>query len=123
MTDKVAKLGVSTSTASATVYTVPAAKCARHRLMWRGTFTGGAQLDIFVNGIKIATKTALTGEYYSTTTALIAGTTTPDGSAATLTVAPYATEYFSDTTDIVNFVITGTCTAMNFQVVGGEFDR
>lgn len=122
MTDKVGKLAQSTTAATATVYTVGAAKCAKHRLMWRGTFAAGAQLDIFVNETKVATKTAMTGEYFSNTTSLIAGPSTPDGAAAATTVAPYTTEYFSSTTDVVRYVITGTCSAMSFQVVGIELD-
>ncbi len=123
MSDKLGKLAQSTSTTSATVYTVGAAKCAKHRLMWRATFAGGATFEIFVNETKIMTATTLTGEYFSTFDTLITGPSTPSGASDATTVAPYEREYFSSTTDVVRFAISvGTCSAMSFQVVGAELD-
>ena len=93
-----------------TAYTVPAGKTARVRLQYRGAAGSNTVLRVIVNGMEIFRTGALTGgNIVYSTTALITNTAANDaainGSTAALTVAPYATEYFLNENDTVQYVI------------------
>lgn len=132
MADIIGVLGSSTSASIATeiVYTVPAAKAARVKLMWLGLAGGDSNgdLTITVNGLAVATLINLvTVEFfYSTSTELVRDssiTTAPTGLTVDLTVAPAPFEYFLSAADTVTYTIGTTAMgSMNFQVVGAEID-
>lgn len=112
-----------------TAYTVPAGKTARGRIQYRGIAGVNSALRVLVNGMEIFRTGALTsGNVVFTTAALITNTGANDaavnGSTAALTVAPYATEYFLNENDTVQYVIsTADMASFNFQFVGVEIDK
>lgn len=109
-----------------TAYTVPAGKSARGRVQYRFTAGTNSTFRVLVNGFEVFRTGALTsGNVIYTTTALVTNVGANDaainGSTTALTAAPYATEYFLNAGDIVQYVIaTADVTNMNFQFVGVE---
>lgn len=132
MSDKIGVLGESTATAvaTATVYTCPAGKAAKCRLMARFQGDTNSQVAVFVNGMEIARNTAMTASHYNFTIkggglfAYAAGNASaPTGLANAVTVAPADPIYYLNPGDTIQFtVITAALLAMNFQVVGVEID-
>lgn len=132
MTDKIGVLGEATATtvATTTVYTCPAGKAAKVRLMFvfQGNAGGGSVLDVLVNGLNIGRVAAMTASYY---TFSIKGAglrvaeqaALPTGIGAGLTVAPCDQIYYLNAGDTVQYTISAAAgIAMNFQVVGIEID-
>ena len=132
MSDKIGVLGEATSNvvATTTVYTCPAGKAAKVKLMFiaQGSGAGGTVISILVNGMTVATVAAMTASYYvfsikgaglraAEQAALPIGTTTA------LTVAPADPIYYLNTGDTIQYTISGAAAiSMNFQVVGTEID-
>jgi hypothetical protein len=133
MTDKIGVLGEATTTSvgTTTVYTVPASKASKIRIMWAGeahASTSTGDLTITVNGIVVAERLNFpTGEeFWSNSTTLIhdpSVSVPPDGSTAALTCSPAPQEYYLSAGDTVTYTITTLAmVAMNMQVVGTEID-
>jgi hypothetical protein len=132
MSDKIGILGSSTATvvATATPYTVPAAKAAKFRIMC--VFQGqlNSQVAVLVNGAEIVRNTVMTASHYNYTIkgggffAYAGGNAaSATGLANALTVAPADPIYFLSAGQTVQFtVFTTALLAMNFQVVGTEID-
>jgi hypothetical protein len=133
MTDKIGVLGESSATSAAaagttTVYTVPASKAAKVKLMC--TAAHGADslgsLSATVNGAVVAlAPTLVSGEFTLSNSTLLFGTTTsaPDGLTAAKTVSPAPFEYYLSAADTVAFTVATTgLVSINFQVVGTEID-
>lgn len=132
MTDKIGVLGEATATtvATTTVYTCPAGKSAKLRLM--AVFQGGAnsQVAVLVNGMEVARNTVMTVNHYNYTIkggglfAYAAGNAAAaTGLANALTVAPADPIYYLNAGDTIQYtVITTALVAMNFQAVGLELD-
>lgn len=133
MTDIVSVLGIATATAVATttVYTCPANKTAKVRLMARFQGDTNSQVAFLVNGVEIARNAAMTASHYNFTIkgggllAYAAGNAAaPSGLANALTVAPADPIYYLDEGDTIQYtVITAALLAMNCQVVGLELDK
>jgi hypothetical protein len=132
MTDKIGVLGEATTATAATttVYTVPAGKAAKVKIIWSGlshASTGTGDLTITVNGIDIAVVLNITAARYvhSNSTLLVNPETAaaPTGATALLTVAPAPFEYYLSAADTVTYTIaTLTMQSMKIQVVGTEID-
>jgi len=132
MSDKIGVLGESTATAvaTATVYTCPANKTAKVRIMSRFQGDTNSQVAFLVNGLEIARNTVMTTAHYNYTIrgggffAYAAGNAAaPTGLANALTVAPADPIYYLGPGDTIQFtVITAALLAMNTQVVGIELD-
>ena len=132
MADKIGVLGETTTATAATttVYTVPAAKAARVKIMWAGfshASTGTGDLTLTVNGINVAVVLNMTAARYlhSNSTLLVNPETAaaPTGATALLTVAPAPFEYYLAAGDTVTYTVaTLTMQALNVQVVGTEID-
>ena len=132
MADVIGVLGSSSATAvaTATVYTVPAGKAAKVRLM--ALFQGSANtvVAILVNGMEVARNTVMTVNHWNYTIkgggmfAYASGNAAPaTGLANALTVAPADPIYYLSEGDTVQFtIVTAVCLSMNFQVVGVEID-
>lgn len=132
MSDNVGVLGsaVATAVATATVYTCPAGKAARVRLMARFQGDTNSQVAILVNGIEVARNTVMTTAHYNYTIkgggiyAYAGGAAAaPTGLANALAVAPADPIYYLSEGDTIQYtVITTALLSMNFQVVGTEID-
>lgn len=132
MSDKLGVLGEATATAvaTATVYTCPANKAAKVRIMMRFQGDTNSQVAVLVNGMEVARNTAMTATHYNYTIkgggffAYAAGNAAaPTGLANALTVAPADPIYYLSPGDTIQYtVITAALTAMNAQVVGIEVD-
>lgn len=130
MSNKIGVLGSSTNTVlgTTTVYTCPAAKAAKFRLMFRAQAAANSTLDILVNGMTILSSGALTAANFiwSAKGAGVSGAisaTAPTGIGAAQTVAPADQIYYLSTGQTVQYTIgTLAMTAMNMQVVGAEID-
>ena len=133
MVDIVGVLGEATTATAGTttVYTVPAGKAARCKIMWSGeahASTSTGDLDITVNGIIVAQLLNLTATniYHSSEIGLIipsGGAVPPSGATNILTVAPATFEYYLAAADTITYTIgTLTMVSMNMQVVGAEID-
>ena len=132
MADKIGVLGEATTATAATttVYTVPAAKAARVKIMWAGfshASTGTGDLTLTVNGINVAVVVNMTAARYlhSNSTLLVNPETAaaPTGATALLTVAPAPFEYYLAAGDTVTYTVsTLTMQSLNVQVVGTEID-
>jgi hypothetical protein len=132
MADTIGVLGTSTATtvATATVYTCPAGKAAKVRIM--AVFQGHAnsQVAFLVNNAEIARNAAMTVNHYNFTIkgggllAYAAGNAaSASGLADALTVAPADPIYYLSEGDTIQFtVVTAALLAMNCQVVGVEVD-
>lgn len=132
MSDKIGVLGEATATAvaTATVYTCPANKAAKVRIMSRFQGDTNSQVAFLVNGMEVARNTAMTANHYNYTIqgggffAYAAGNAAaPTGLANALTVAPADPIYYLSPGDTIQYtVVTAALLAMNCQVVGIEVD-
>jgi len=132
MSDQIGVLGSATTATAATttVYTCPAAKAARGKIMWSGLSHGSTatgDLTLTVNGINVATVLNMTAARYlhSNSTLLVNPETAaaPTGATALLTVAPAPFEYFLSAGDTVTYTVaTLTMQSLNVQFVGTEID-
>ena len=132
MTDKIGVLGEATATAvaTATVYTCPANKSAKVRIMMRFQGDTNSQVAVLVNGMEVARNTVMTTAHYNYTIkgggffAYAAGNAAaPTGLADALTVAPADAIYYLAAGDTIQYtVISAALLAMNAQVVGIELD-
>ncbi len=132
MSDKVGVLGESlvASIGTQTVYTVPAGKGAKFKLMFllQGGSGGGSIVEFRVNGMPIGRISAMTASFYVYSTRgaglRIAETATfPTGITEALTVAPSDMIYYASAGDVVEIAISGAaCISMNCQIVGVEID-
>lgn len=132
MSDRIGVLGESTATAvaTATVYTCPANKAAKVKLMARFQGDTNSQVAILVNGMEVARNTVMTNSHYNFTIkgggiyAYASGNASaPTGLANALAVAPADPIYYLNAGDTIQYtVLTAALLAMNFQVVGIEVD-
>lgn len=132
MSNVIGVLGQSVNPVSgtSTVYTCPAGKAAKVRLMFllRGNAAGGTIVEFFVNGMSIARVATMTPDYYTFTVKggglrVAEQSAAPTGIGAALTAAPADPIYFLSANDTVTYVISGADAAlMNCQVVGAEID-
>lgn len=132
MADRIGVLGEQTATAVATttVYTCPANKSAKVRVMARFQGDTNSQVAILVNGMEVARNTVMTTAHYNYTIkgggmfAYAGGNASaPTGLANALTVAPADPIYYLNAGDTIQYtVVTAALLAMNFQVVGVELD-
>lgn len=132
MSDRLGVLGEATATtvATTTVYTCPANKAAKVRLMCRFQGDTNSQVAVLVNGMEIARNTVMTTTHYNYTIkggglfAYASGNAAaPTGLANAVTVAPADPIYYLNAGDTIQYtVITAALLAMNFQVVGVEVD-
>ena len=132
MSDRIGVLGEATATtvATTTVYTCPAAKAAKVRLMARFQGDTNTVVAVLVNGVEIARNTVMTTLHYNYTIkggglfAYASGNAAPPtGLANALTLAPADPIYYLSPGDTIQYtIITAACFAMNFQVVGVEID-
>ena len=135
MTAKIGVLGQSTNTTQAThtVYTVPASKAAKVRLMWHCNAPNTSRLQIKVNGLVVFDDTAGASEFCASAGAIATPETSvvlpfqsTDPIAAnppTHVVRPLGVDFYLATGDIVDYTVsTADLTAMNIQVVGVEDD-
>lgn len=112
-----------------TVYTCPAGKWAKVRIMWRALLQNNGTLAITVNGTVILGPNVSGGAetWYSSTAAMYEemGTPTdvPTGDAAATTVAPGPVEYYLSGGDTITYTVGAQdLTACKVQVVGVELD-
>ena len=131
MTNKVGVLGEATTATvgTTTVYTVPAGKGAKGRIMWRAlnAAVGNATVEIIVNGMTVAkTGNIAVNEYcYSNISFLSSASTAtaPTGATAALTIAPAPPIYYLSAGDTVTYAIaTNALSSINMQFVGVEVD-
>ncbi len=132
MADIIGVLGQASvaTQATTTVYTVPAGKAAKVKIMWLGKAgsDSNGDLTITVNGIDVATFINLTTvEFFHSSTALLiedpSATVAPTGLSVALTVGPAPMEYYLNAADTITYTIgTTDMNSMNMQVVGSEVD-
>ena len=133
MTDKIGVLGGATTTtvATTTVYTVPAAKAAKCQIQCKITAHGSNSTGDFlvtVNGAVIFSHLNIPATeimWSNSTTALYDPSTSvdPDGTTAALTLAPGPAVYYLSAGDVVSYTIgTDALVACDVQVVGVEVD-
>jgi hypothetical protein len=130
MSDKIGVLGEATATtvATTTVYTCPAGKAAKVRLMFRAQGDATTAIAILVNGLEVARVAAMTANFYVCSIKgaglrIAEQAAAPTGIGAGLTVAPADQIYYLSAGDTVQYtIITAAALAMNFQVVGTEID-
>lgn len=133
MSDKIGVLGEAAvaTTGTTTVYTCPADKAAKCKIMWKGqahASNATGDITITVNGIVVAEKLNMpAGElFWSNSTLLIhdpSVSVEPDGSTALLTCAPAPFEYYLTAGDVISYTIgTDDMQSMQMQVVGTEVD-
>jgi len=132
MTDIIGVLGEASviTQATTTVYTCPAGKAAKVKIMWSGKAGADSlgSVTITVNGIVVAELLTLTTVefFFSNSTLLFHDpsiTVRPDGVTALKTVAPAPFEYYLNAADTITYTIgTTDMNEMNMQVVGTEID-
>lgn len=132
MADVIGVLGAASATtvATTTVYTCPAGKAAKVRLMCVFQGSANTQVAILVNGMEVARNGAMTVNQYNHTIkggGIYAYATSaaalPNGVANALTVAPADPIFYLSEGDTIQYtIITAVALAMNFQVVGIEID-
>lgn len=132
MTDKIGVLGSATATAiaTATVYTCPAGKAAKVRIMSVFQGTANTQVAFLVNGAEVARNGAMTVNHYNFTIkggGLLGFATgqaaLASGLANALTVSPADPIYYLSAGQTIQYtIVTAVCLAMNTQVVGVEID-
>ncbi len=132
MADVIGVLGTASAltVATTTVYTCPAGKAAKVRLMCVFQGSANTTVAILVNGAQVALNTAMTVNHYNYTIkgggmfAYASGNATPaTGLANALTVAPADPIYYLSEGDTIQYTVgTAVLLAMNFQVVGVEID-
>ena len=130
MSDNFGVLGssVATTVATATVYTCPAGKAAKVKIM--GVWQSGASstLVILVNNIAVATTAGMTAANFTFTNGgagllRAPGATAANGQSAAETIQPAAPIYFLSAGQTVQYVVgTAALQAANCQVVGVEVD-
>ena len=132
MSDKIGVLGEATgnTVSTTTVYTCPAGKAAKVKLMFvaQGSGAGGTIIDFLVNGMNVARVAAMTASYYvfsikSAGLRAAEQAALPTGIGAALTVAPADPIYYLNAGDTIQYTISGAVAiSMNCQVVGTEID-
>lgn len=132
MADVIGVLGEASTTTlgTTTVYTCPAGKASKVRLMTRFQGDTNSQVAILVNGVEVARNGAMTANHYNFTIkgggllAYAAGNASaPSGLADALTVAPADPIFYLNAGDTIQYtVVTAALLAMNFQVVGVAID-
>ena len=132
MADVIGVLGEATATilTTTTVYTCPAGKAAKLKLMFamQGNAGGGTILAILVNGMEVARVLAMTASYYVFSVKgagmrAVEQAALPIGTTAALTVAPADPIYYLNTGDTVQYTLSGAVPiAMNFLAVGVAID-
>lgn len=130
MSDIIGVLGEASQLAigTYTVYTCPAGKAAKGKLMYRAQAgAGGAStLAAAMNGITIFTKGATTASHYifsSVARVMNTGAAAPTGADSSTTVGSAPEEYYLSAGDLVQYVVGGEALiAANFQFVGAEVD-
>lgn len=130
MSDRMGVLGEATGTtvATTTVYTCPADKAAKCKVMFRAQGDTNSVIAILVNGLEVARVAAMTANYYVFSIAgaglrVAEQAAAPTGIAAGLSVAPADQIYYLNAGDTIQYtVVTAALLAMNFQVVGVEID-
>ena len=135
MTAKIGVLGQATTVTqgTTTVYTVPASKAAKVRLMWHVNAPNTSKFQLRVNGRVIFDDTAAASEFCcsagaigspETSVVLAFASTNPiAANPPTHIVRPLAVDYYLATGDVVDYVITtADATAVDVQVVGVEDD-
>jgi len=132
MTDLIGVLGEATATVTGTntIYTCPAGKRAKCRIMARFQGDTNSQVALLVNGIEIARNTAMTATHFNYTIrssgmfAYASGAAAaPTGLGTALSVAPADAIFYLNPGDTIQYtVITLALQAANFQVVGVELD-
>tara|TARA_Y100000310_G_C20500352_1_gene723662 strand:+ start:51 stop:455 length:405 start_codon:yes stop_codon:yes gene_type:complete len=133
MTDKIGVLGEATTTtvATTTVYTVPAAKATKCQIQVKieahaSNSTG--DFLVTVNGVVVFSHLNLPATeimWSNSATALHDPSTSvdPDGTTAALTCAPGPAIYYLSAADVVSYTIgTDALVACSVQVVGTEID-
>src|SRR5262245_20154514 len=127
MADNYGVLGSSVSAALgiATVYTCPAGKAAKVKIMALMQFGSNSDVGILVNGIEVARTGAMTAANYQWTAKGVglfqgaAGAAKPDGTTAVKTCAPADPIYYLSAGQTIQFTVgTATLQSMNIQVVG-----
>lgn len=130
MTDKIGVLGeASTLTAATTtVYTCPADKAAKCRIMYLGQADAGGIIDfkITVNGIDVFSQANITASNYifSSPNAMFEKIATlPTGVDGDTTCAPAPIDYYLAAGDTVTYTIAdASAISLSVQVVGTEVD-
>jgi hypothetical protein len=130
MADNFGVLGSSSATVigTATVYTCPANKAAKVKIM--GLWQGGANsvVTVLVNNMTVATSGAITAANYVYTNGgagllTAPGATLPTGQSAAATVQPAAPIYYLSAGNTIQYTVaTLGLQAANCQVVGIEVD-
>lgn len=132
MSDKIGVLGEATTktTGTTTVYTCPAGKAAKVKIMWSGeahATNSTGDLTITVNGIAVAIVLNMTAtDFVHSNSVVMTNPETvvaPTGATALLTVSPAPFEYYLSAADTITYTIgTDDMVAMKMQVVGTEID-
>lgn len=130
MADNFGVLGSSTATVigTATVYTCPANRAAKVKIMgsWQAGATSG--ITILVNNVVVSVQTALTASHWTFTNGgagvvRASGVAAPLGTSAAETVQPSAPIYYLSAGNTIQYQVTTTnLLAANCQVVGIEVD-
>lgn len=131
MSDKIGVLGeiAGTTIGTHTAYIAPAGKGAKVKLFFR--FTGGTNstIDIFVNGVLVASSGAMTSGHFwfsnATDGAIAAapGATAPTGVAVASTCSPSGATYMLSAGDMIQYAVGAAALgAASMQVVGVETD-
>jgi hypothetical protein len=131
MADKIGVLGeaITRTAGVTTVYSVPAAKASRFRIMYEIQGAGDATTDftLTVNGIVVMTHSNITASNFlhSSPNAIKEGPNAaqPTGVDNDTTMSPAPSEYFMTAGDVMSYTIGGTTAlACNVQAVGVEVD-
>ena len=131
MSDNMGVLGSTTATVigTNTVYTCPANKAAKFKIMGIMQFGASSDVGILVNAQEVARTGAMTAANYNWTAkgaglfGGVASATKPDGTTAAKTIAPCDVIYYLSAGQTVQqTVATANLTANNIQVVGIEID-
>lgn len=133
MAAKIGVLGETTTVTASTiaVYTVPASKAAKVRLMWWISAPSTCRCQLVVNGATVFDDTAGGNEFTASAAAVatpatgvvVAFTATDPINATTHVLSPLPVDYYLSAADVVQLIISGTdATAVRVQVVGVEDD-
>lgn len=130
MSNKIGVLGSATATTlgTTTVYTCPAGKAAKGRIMFRAQAGANSTLDFLVNSMTVMSSGALTAANFIWSTkgaglSIAASATAPSGIGAALTVSPADQIYYLSVGQTIQYTVgTLALQAMNAQFVGAEID-
>lgn len=130
MSDKIGVLGRGTTSTQGvtTVYTCPAAKAAKLKVMYRGASGTNSTLKLTVAGIDVFLSAALTAGYvHYSANSLLYNVATAAGAVDATTeakmVAPFTREYMLQAGDQVKYTIgTADFTSFQMDVIGAEVD-